>query len=522
MSSIILTEWSISMCESLLNWDDSSSKQVDRLSQLQNIKSLQRQPQSSIPPSRLDLALHATRCLAEKSLRYPSIVNGSLQSESITYATFGSAGLQNVSSRYEDFRDGIALATASQPFTKASYVSLFSSLQMLLKTVKTSAYVVVFCSTTGSASAISEFRSLTSEQRLALLPLPNADLQIVPIGKGSVEDFEALDFFQELITLNDGEGRSSSKLNWSPNFVKRKSLQKSYFDLINFDLAIDAMAKLLYRPFSATLFLGELSGRVQLVPSPMSLRGGFQSFSEDFRILGTLEKAVVDKLSHPLRTYYVLPSDNHPNGASNVNPAEEPHLAPYLHASLRVLATHPNQPLVLLVCIGKAWYGYIEPTEDLKTRKKSGLVLQAFPTGATITDRPVLDEDLDATSVHGSDIPSYSTGSSFIPVYTSVEAVTSDIGRVSRISRKLPERKEAFFTELNKLRLHAFATCNFAFFEQLIRALEKERVLLKDGTAMAEVDNVMQQLRADGEKLNTMGALVSISGVQYPIVSQSH
>lgn len=47
-------------------------------------------------------------------------------------------------------------------------------------------------------------------------------------------------------------------------------------------------------------------------------------------------------------------------------------------------------------------------------------------------------------------------------------------------------------------------------------------MLLKDGTAMAEVDNVMQQLRADGEKLGTMGALVSISGVQYPIVSQSH
>jgi hypothetical protein len=212
MSSLILVEWSLCMFQPVLTWDANVGKQVERITQssrtltgaVANLSITGQRPNQ--PPSCLDLAMTAIQQLTAKAALYPAIVNGSLQSEPMTFAAFDHSGLQQVSGSYEEFREKLSTACATFPPTKSSFISMLRTVQHMLSTLKTPTNVVVFTSAAATLAS-HEVATATPDVRRSLLPLgQDSSLFIVPIGRGSVEDNSSLDFFSSLIAMNGSHG----------------------------------------------------------------------------------------------------------------------------------------------------------------------------------------------------------------------------------------------------------------------------------------------------------------------------
>lgn len=224
-----------------------------------------------------------------------------------------------------------------------------------------------------------------------------------------------------------------------------------------------------------------------------------QSFWDDFKICGFLN--TVDVSSPPtISRHLVLPvsvSDRKKDDSEEtVNETESstedgraPSFCVLLHGSIRV------ENMVAVVQVGPTWYGIMYSWAD--TKKKANLILALFEPGndsipwlgkfdllgpcSAFESNPYGENEaqLSPFPVRPSEKRSYSSNP---VVWIKSGSLQSDIQKVLRYARKLPDKMGLFYKELNRIRRAAMALGMMDLLQGLSEMLERECTLLP-GTA---------------------------------------
>ncbi|BFF95413.1 integrator complex subunit 14 [Drosophila madeirensis] len=144
-----------------------------------------------------------------------------------------------------------------------------------------------------------------------------------------------------------------------------------------------------------------------------------------------------------------------------------------LHGALKM------ENMAALVRVGEKWYGFIYAFTDAK--KKSNLMLNILPPGSNVIpwlgDLELLGfaEDLapgeTASFPVRADRRSYSQSS---VVWIRQASLQSDVQKVLRHAKKMPDKTQHFYKELNRIRRAALALGFVELLEALAMLLEKE------------------------------------------------
>ena len=198
-----------------------------------------------------------------------------------------------------------------------------------------------------------------------------------------------------------------------------------------------------------------MDAKVQLCPPPKNFSKvrDFEvvkrELSDTLAVKGFL--ALSDISSPPVYSrHLVLPTN--PGKDSKDDDAKTPNLCVFLHGALKV------ENMCCVVEVGDEWYGVLYSWSDNK--KKSSLMLSLFEPGLDSVpwmgslDRLGPASGLNETTqspfpVRSERKPSYSSGP---VVWIKQSGVQSDIQKVLRHARKLPEKTTQFYKELNRLK----------------------------------------------------------------------
>ncbi|XP_054167101.1 integrator complex subunit 14-like [Oppia nitens] len=353
------------------------------------------------------------------------------------------------------------------------------------------------------------------------LPFPfPAKLHIVCLTTINDNSFQkSLPFFAKLIELNSNDSIKEPFLVnhlysggqvWVPegNQLSYKSVQNVF----------NKLAESNYRSFKGRLYCGMLSSPISLYPSLDSyiqIRD-FETIkaepSEDISICGFMDIAEVS--SPPVHSrHLVLPLQeskeevrktatamvSNPNNPSDCGPIDfedlltsmcadegrQPSFTVLLHGSLKV------EGMVAICQVGTPnWYGMLYSWADNK--KKSNLMLSTFKCGAESIPWLTNLKSYGFPSINIQKTPqeinvinekkSFSQG---CVVWLKQAFLQSDIQKILRHARKLPEKTAHFYKELNRLRRAALSFGFYALIEGLASILERECRMLP-GTAHPE------------------------------------
>uniref|UniRef100_A0A8C5EQQ6 Integrator complex subunit 14 n=1 Tax=Gouania willdenowi TaxID=441366 RepID=A0A8C5EQQ6_GOUWI len=320
---------------------------------------------------------------------------------------------------------------------------------------------------------------------------------------------DAMDNLEELLFLSGGDGQILTV----DGPLCMKSVQ-AMFGLI--DVA--------YSPFHAVLHCGNLSSDVQVFPRPEAVVVDDEvdpiprTVNTDLKIVGFME---IGDISSPpvISRHLVLPiavnKDVDDVGGGATEELEEepsasqaagksPNICVLLHGSLRV------EGMVALVELGLEWYGMLHSQADSK--KKSNMMMSLFEPGpdplpwlGKITHLGPISEA--AENPYGEDdskspFPvtpqvkrSYAQN---VTVWIKASGLQTDVQKILRNARKLPDKTQTFYKELNRLRKAALA---FGFWELLkgvADLLERECTMLPDSAhpdAAFQLSHAAQQLK---------------------------
>ncbi|KAI5718797.1 hypothetical protein M8J76_000464 [Diaphorina citri] len=241
-----------------------------------------------------------------------------------------------------------------------------------------------------------------------------------------------------------------------------------------------------YTLFNAVLKLGNLTNRVVLSPTPIpftkmaDLELSTWSMSSTISVLGFLE---ISQIGSPaaVSRHLVLPQESGGNGgAPPVDHEEEggegntPSFCVLLHGAVKV------ENYAALCNLGSDWYGILYSCADSK--KKSNLMLLALEPGKQSVPwlgnlqhlvSPDLWEHVEAFPLKPLEKKSYSLNAA---------SLQSDVQKILRHARKLPDKTVQFYKELNKLKRAAISYGFLELFDGLAAIFERECTLLP-GTA---------------------------------------
>ena len=257
-----------------------------------------------------------------------------------------------------------------------------------------------------------------------------------------------------------------------------------------------------YRQWCGRLVLGtEMQARVQLCPPPRNFYRAkdftvsSRELSDNIVIKGYL--ALSDISSPPVFSrHLVLPlTDSSPD----TNDSKTPNICVFLHGALKV------ENMCGLVEVGEDWYGVIYSWSDNK--KKSSLMLSLFEPGLEVVpwlgslDRlgpaSLLNETTQSPfPVKSERKPSYSSAP---VVWIKQTGIQSDIQKVLRHARKLPEKTTQFYKELNRLRKAAVCLGFYELLGGLAQICERECSLLPANVSpdcAIQLTHVSQMLRS--------------------------
>lgn len=353
-------------------------------------------------------------------------------------------------------------------------------------------------------------RSSTDAKFPLPFPFP-AKLHILCIASPGDPDMKmSLPLFQKLVDINDQGG----EVYVPDGPLTLKSVQEMF----------QTFAEKTYMPFLATLQCGNLKCPVQLHPrpEPYDREADFLSIhhqmSDKLEIVGFMD--IADVASPPtLSRHLVLPTptrdrnmkpesnsvdegskDGSKSGASKdeeddaTEDGRIPSFAVLLHGSLKV------ESMVAIVRIAEKWFGMLYSWADSK--KKSNLMLSVFEPG--LDNIPWLGnlENL-APSFILPDPPSFIANTSQpLPappqfpvrpgekrsyaqscvVWIKDSGLQSDMQKVLRHARKLPDKQQQFYKEMNRIRRAALSFGFHELLEAIAMMLERECTLLP-GTA---------------------------------------
>lgn len=236
-----------------------------------------------------------------------------------------------------------------------------------------------------------------------------------------------------------------------------------------------------YREYVGTFNFGdELSTKVTLCPPPRPYKAerDFEAVeaqvSDAIDVKGFL--SLSDVSSPPVVSrHIVLPWLGRP--ASDED-SRAPSLCVFLHGALKV------ESLCALVEVAPQWFGIVFSWAD--TKKKSSLMLALFEPGPRpvpwLGDLTQLGprECLNSTNqepfpIKVSTKPSYSAS---CVVWIRQAALHSDVQKILRHARKMPDKAPHFYKELNKLKRAALCIGYTELLEGMASTLEKESSLL--------------------------------------------
>jgi len=342
------------------------------------------------------------------------------------------------------------------------------------------------------------------------LPFPfPSKLHIVCLTTLNDSSFQtSLPFFRKLIELNSHNDISepisvntmySGGQIWVPegSNLSLKSVQQMFLKL----------AETNYKPFRGTLHCGLLSSPIALYASPENSNqiNDFEiiraEISNDITICGFMEISEVS--SPPVHSrHLVLPLQeskeevkkyasvlvSNPSNASEscsvdmeelvntmcADEGRQPSFCVLLHGSLKV------EGMVAICQVGNPdWYGMLYSWADSK--KKSNLMLSTFMCGADVIpwlgslkslgfptlSIPQTPEEINRISTK----KSFSQG---CVVWLKQSGLQSDIQKILRHARKLPEKTSNFYKELNRLRRAALSFGFYTLIDGLASILERE------------------------------------------------
>ncbi|KAL0968884.1 hypothetical protein UPYG_G00273150 [Umbra pygmaea] len=321
---------------------------------------------------------------------------------------------------------------------------------------------------------------------------------------------DSMDNLEKLLQLNGGDGQIFTM----EGQLCLKSVQSMFGRLI------DAA----YTPFHAVLHCGNLASDVQVFPrpEPVFLDEEVDPLPRhvltDLEIVGFIE--IGDISSPPVTSrHLVLPiavnkevddvgtgttEEMEEETTANQQAGKAPNFCVLLHGSLKV------EGMVALVMVGPEWYGMLYSQADSK--KKSNLMMSLFEPGAEplpwlgkmsqlgpISDAPEnpYGED-DSRSPFPLQPQAKRSYAQNVTVWIKASGLQTDVQKILRNARKLPEKTQTFYKELNRLRKAALA---FGFWELLkgvAELLERECTLLPDTAhpdAAFQLSHAAQQLK---------------------------
>ncbi|XP_013781379.1 integrator complex subunit 14-like [Limulus polyphemus] len=332
-----------------------------------------------------------------------------------------------------------------------------------------------------------------TEQRFPLpFPFPSK-LHVVCLSNPKDSNLQvSIPLYQKLIDMNGGNGQvfvPEGNLNL-------KTVQQMFLKL----------AETYYRPFHGTLHCGNLNCNISLSPPPEACEkiNDFDSrkveMSTDILICGFLD---INQASNPpaLSRHLVLPippqslkeegkavmmkqdidaSDD--DAVVGNDEGKQPSFCVLLHGSLKV------EGMVALCHLGEDWYGMLCSWADSK--KKSNLMLSTFEPGLEVVPwlgkftqigpaslLPELSKSVTENSfpIKLAEKRSYAQN---CVVWIRQMALQADIQKILRHARKLPDKTQNFYKELNKLRRGALAFGFYELLDGMAIILERECTLL--------------------------------------------
>ncbi|CAB3385064.1 Hypothetical predicted protein, partial [Cloeon dipterum] len=237
------------------------------------------------------------------------------------------------------------------------------------------------------------------------------------------------------------------------------------------------LAEIQYTSFQGTLSCGKLKSNIVLSPAPQPLKvdkDNRRRISQNIEICGFISVCDVGS-PMALSRHLVLPfGKDHNNSGVNIDPDDDdddegmtPSFCVLLHGALKV------ENMVALCILGECWYGIIYSWAD--TKKKSNIMLSIFYPGLDVV--PWLGP-LDCLGV-----PKSKDQSEGLPVKPAEKrsyaqnhvnwikhaGLQSDIQKILRHAKKLPEKTQHFYKELNRVRKAALV---FGFIDLLFRLAE--------------------------------------------------
>lgn len=265
-----------------------------------------------------------------------------------------------------------------------------------------------------------------------------------------------------------------------------------------------------YKQWTGRLLLGaDMGVKIQLCPPPKNF-----SRSKDFTVLsrelshniiikGYL--ALSDIASPPVFSrHLVLPLPSSDSSRPNdQDDSKTPNICVFLHGALKV------ENMCGLVEVGDDWYGVIYSWSDNK--KKSSLMLSLFEPGLDAVpwlgslDRLGPASGLNETTnspfpVKSDRKPSYSSAP---VVWIKQTGIQSDIQKVLRHARKLPDKTQQFYKELNRLKKAAVCLGFYDLLEGMAQICERECSLLPANVSpdcaiqLTYVAHVLRDIRSE-------------------------
>jgi len=275
--------------------------------------------------------------------------------------------------------------------------------------------------------------------------------------------------------------------------------------------AVEAVFKevedLHYKQWTGRLELGpDMGTRVQLCPPPKVFqrnRDFCQVRREPSDKLTLKGFIVLSDLGSPPVTsrHLVLPASDpaQKETSSKEDEARTPNLCVFLHGALKV------ENMCALVYLSSDWYGIIYSWSDNK--KKSSLMLSLFEPGLNVVpwlgslERIGPRDDLNETTTSPFPVkcerkPSYSSQP---VVWIKQSGIQSDIQKILRHARKLPEKTTQFYKELNRLKRAAVCLGFYELLEGVAQICERECGLLPANVSpdcSIQLTHVAQVLRS--------------------------
>ncbi|EMP36011.1 UPF0464 protein C15orf44 like protein [Chelonia mydas] len=326
-----------------------------------------------------------------------------------------------------------------------------------------------------------------------------------------LQSSDSLDCLERLVDLNNGEGQIFT----IDGPLCLKNVQSMFGKLI--DLA--------YTPFHAVLKCGHLTSDVQVFPRPEpfiideEIDPIPKAINTDLEIVGFID--IADISSPPvLSRHLVLPialnkegdevgpgitDDTEDENSANQIAGKIPNFCVLLHGSLKV------EGMVAIVQFGPEWHGMLYSQADSK--KKSNLMMSLFEPGpeplpwlgkmaqlgpiSDAKENPYGEDDNKSPfPLQPKNKRSYAQN---VTVWIKPSGLQTDVQKILRNARKLPEKTQTFYKELNRLRKAALAFGFLDLLKGVADMLERECTLLPDTAhpdAAFQLTHAAQQLKA--------------------------